>query len=278
MRPNHIQRVAFGGWFLATICTLKLPIILCLGASVGSSFATRVQAQSQPGSILRPHQAQTVAGAPREEQVLQGTVHQPDSYPSEAWTSSRLPPLPGAPETHPSMQTGGVGTASSSQPMQSSASTTALRGQNAGADSPSKERTPLAPRSTKATSETKSRGSSGTFQMLVSVGSSLLIVIGLFLGVAWCYRKTLNQASLGLPKQVVKVLGRTPIAPRQQLLVVRFGSKLVLVSMVQGDARALSEITDPLEVDQLAGMCESSQPGSVSASFRSILNQGGATV
>jgi flagellar biogenesis protein FliO len=111
--------------------------------------------------------------------------------------------------------------------------------------------------------------------MLLSVGSSLLIVIGLFLGVAWFARKTMNTTFGGLPKQVVSVLGRTPLAPRQQLVLVRFGSKLVLVSMIQGEARTISEITDPLEVDQLAGLCESSQPGSITNSFRSILQQSG---
>jgi flagellar biogenesis protein FliO len=115
-------------------------------------------------------------------------------------------------------------------------------------------------------------GGSSTLQMLLSVGSSLLIVLGLFLGFAWFYRKTLNNSFSGLPKSVVKVLGRTNLAPRQQLMVVRFGSKLVLVSLVQGEARTLSEITDPMEVDQLVGLCESHQPN-ITTSFRSILHQ-----
>ncbi len=118
----------------------------------------------------------------------------------------------------------------------------------------------------------------GLFQTIMSVGSSLLIVVGLFLGVAWCYRRTLSTSiSGGLPKHVVNVLGRTPLAARQQLVLVRFGSKLVLVSLVQGEARTISEITDPLEVDRLAGLCESQQPGSISQSFRSVLSQGSAT-
>ncbi len=106
------------------------------------------------------------------------------------------------------------------------------------------------------------------------MGSSLMIVLALFLGVAWCYRKTQHGTTLGLPKQVVEVLGRSPLAARQQLVLIRFGSKLVLVSLIQGEARAISEITDALEVDQLAGLCESSQASSISASFRNILNQG----
>ena len=137
------------------------------------------------------------------------------------------------------------------------------------------KRTPLTSRKS-ASALAEGTGSGGnTLKMLFSVGSSLLIVIGLFLGVAWCYRKTLNTTMGGIPKQVVSVLGRTAIAPRQQLILVRFGSKLVLVSMVQGETRTLSEITDPLEVDQLAGACESHQPHSLTNSFRSILSQHG---
>lgn len=114
--------------------------------------------------------------------------------------------------------------------------------------------------------------STSTTQMLVSVISSLLIVLGLVVGAAWCYRKAAPGVQGSMPKMVVSVLGRTPIAPRQQLVLLRFGSKLILVSNLQGEVRTISEVTDPLEVDRLAGMCESAQPGSVSASFRTVLN------
>lgn len=144
-------------------------------------------------------------------------------------------------------------------------------------DQPAPKRTPLNSKKIDSLAEDK-RTSSNTLQMLFSIGSSLLIVLGLFLGVAWCYRKTLNTSMGGIPKQVVSVLGRTAIAPRQQLVLVRFGSKLVLVSMNQGETRTLSEITDPIEVDRLAGNCESHQPNSLTNSFRTILNQSGGAV
>lgn len=135
-------------------------------------------------------------------------------------------------------------------------------------------RTPLQPKS-KSDDAASTKSSGGTAKMLVSIISSLVLVIGLFLGVALLYRKSISTTlGKGLPKNVVQVLGKTTIAPRQQLVLVRFGSKLVLVSMLQGEARTLSEITDPLEVDQLAGFCESGQSGSMASSFREILVQG----
>lgn len=133
--------------------------------------------------------------------------------------------------------------------------------------------TPL-PGPNPAAKEARAQGS-GTLQMFLSVGSSLMVVIGLFMGSIWLYRKSLGSSkSGGLPKNVVQILGRAPVAARQQLVLLRFGSKLVLVSMVQGETRTISEITDPLEVDRLAGLCEGSQPGSISSSFREILFQG----
>ncbi|MCC7334534.1 MAG: flagellar biosynthetic protein FliO [Pirellulaceae bacterium] len=133
------------------------------------------------------------------------------------------------------------------------------------------EHIPLA-RPTERSKDKQPKGTASTLQMLVSIVSSLLLVVGLFLGVAWCYRKTLGTTLAGgLPKQVVNVLGRTSISARQQMVLVRFGSKLLLVSVIQGEARTLGEITDPLEVDQMLGLCESGQPGSISQSFKSLL-------
>jgi flagellar biogenesis protein FliO len=138
------------------------------------------------------------------------------------------------------------------------------------------ERIPLS-RADQSEVDASTGRSSSVFQTILSVGSSLLIVVGLFLGVAWCYRKSLSSSlAVTLPKHVVNVLGRTPLAARQQLVLVRFGSKLVLVSMVQGEARTISEITDPIEVDRLAGLCESGQPSSITQSFRSVLARGDA--
>ncbi|RMF43589.1 MAG: hypothetical protein D6753_04805 [Planctomycetota bacterium] len=134
--------------------------------------------------------------------------------------------------------------------------------------------TPLAPPSDRAAGEPSRNGG---FQALFTVGSSLLIVLGLFFGVAWCYKRGMRGIAAGhLPKQVLEVLGRSSLGPRQQLVLLRVGPKLVLVSVIQGEARTLTEITDPIEVDRMVGDCESARPGSVTQSFRDILSQGGA--
>jgi flagellar protein FliO/FliZ len=107
----------------------------------------------------------------------------------------------------------------------------------------------------------------------VSMFFSLAIVLSFFFLVAWFVKKSQPSSMLKLPNSVVQVMGRTPMAPRQQMYVVRFGSKLLLVSHQPGQTQTLCEITDADEVQRIAGLCEANQPGSISNSFRDVLRQ-----
>ena len=76
-----------------------------------------------------------------------------------------------------------------------------------------------------------------------------------------------------LPNEVIEVLGRSTMGPRQQLYVLRFGSKLILVSQQPGETQALGEITDQEEAARLAGLCEANRPESISNSFKEVFRQ-----
>lgn len=102
---------------------------------------------------------------------------------------------------------------------------------------------------------------------------SLFVVLGLFLGTMWMIKRTMPTPAPRLPPEVVEVLGCTPLAGRQNAHLVRLGNKLLLVSVFPSGAETLTEITDPIEVDRIAGICKSQQPQSSSASFRSLLDQ-----
>ncbi len=58
---------------------------------------------------------------------------------------------------------------------------------------------------------------------------------------------------------------------RQQLHLLRLGNKLVLVSISQTGVETLSEVTDPLEVDRLTGLCYQTHPQGATANFRHVL-------
>ncbi len=108
---------------------------------------------------------------------------------------------------------------------------------------------------------------------LVTVVGSLGLVLGIFLLAAWGIRRATPTGLQPLPQEVFRVLGRAPLAGRQQAHLLHLGNKLVLVSVTPTGAETLAEITDPVEVDRLAGLCRQAQPGSASAVFRQVLGQ-----
>jgi len=110
-------------------------------------------------------------------------------------------------------------------------------------------------------------------QGLTTVAGSLGLVLGLFLLVAWMMRRTIPAANAVLPGEVLEVLGRAALAGRQQVHLVRLGSKLVLVSVTPAGMEALSEVTDPEEVQRLTSLCRQAHPNSSSAVFRHVFRQ-----
>lgn len=90
----------------------------------------------------------------------------------------------------------------------------------------------------------------------VSVGTSLLVVVGLFLGFVWFVRRVNPSARNGaLPRDTVQVLGRTSLAARHQLTVVQFGPKIVLLSIQQNEVRPLAELEDREQVSEFLAQC-----------------------
>jgi flagellar protein FliO/FliZ len=112
-----------------------------------------------------------------------------------------------------------------------------------------------------------------SFDSLVTVAASLGIVLGLFFVIMWCLRRGMPKAIRPLPAEVVEILGRTPLAGRQQMHLIRLGSKLVLVAVSPQGVDTISEITNPAEADRLAGYCETTRSASATASFRGLLDR-----
>jgi flagellar biogenesis protein FliO len=108
---------------------------------------------------------------------------------------------------------------------------------------------------------------------MITVGGSLAIVLGLFLVVAWAMRKTAPRGSLVLPREVFDILGRAPLGVRQQVQLLRCGNKLLLVSITPNGTETLTEVTDPVEVDRIAGICQQAHPKSSTMAFRQVFQQ-----
>jgi flagellar biogenesis protein FliO len=106
---------------------------------------------------------------------------------------------------------------------------------------------------------------------------SLAIVVGVFLLLAWLLKRGLPRSAAMLPREAFDVLGRAPLAKGHYVHLVRCGNKLLLISVMPGGAETLTEITDALEVDRIAGICQQSRPSSATAGFRQVFEQLGHT-
>lgn len=116
-------------------------------------------------------------------------------------------------------------------------------------------------------------GKRSPLSAMITVGGSLTIVLGLFFVVAWAMRKAAPRGSLLLPKEVFDILGRAPLGARQQVQLLRCGNKLLLVSITPNGTETLTEVTDPLEVDRIAGICQQAHPKSATTAFRQVFQQ-----
>jgi flagellar biogenesis protein FliO len=102
------------------------------------------------------------------------------------------------------------------------------------------------------------------------VVGSLAGVSGLFLIVAWVLRRGSPRVGGLLPREVVEVLGRAPLADRRQMQLLRLGNKLVLIAVSPTGTDTLAEITDPVEVDRLTGYCYQGHPNSSTVAFHKV--------
>jgi flagellar biogenesis protein FliO len=107
----------------------------------------------------------------------------------------------------------------------------------------------------------------------MTVAGSLAMVLGIFFLVVWVFRRVSPNASTALPAEAFEVLGRAPLANRQQAMMLRCGNKLLLVCAGVADTKTLTEITDPAEVDRLVGLCRQGRSGGAAAAFRQVFRQ-----
>lgn len=136
---------------------------------------------------------------------------------------------------------------------------------------------PLAPLARSAAAAEGRFRPSSTGAAVSKVITSLGVVLGLFLLGMLILRKAQARGGATLPGEVVQTLGRAPLSGRQEMHLVRVGNKLLLLSVTPTGAETLTEITEPEEIDRLAGICRQNHPDSITASFREILWQCGQT-
>jgi flagellar biogenesis protein FliO len=141
----------------------------------------------------------------------------------------------------------------------------------------------LAPQSTTAPSSSGSSAHSRSatmlpqafskFKSLSKAGGGLAIVLALFLLCMWLLRGNTAKTGGVLPSEAFAVLGRAPLTAQSFAQLLRLGNKLVLVAVAADSAHPLAEVTDPEEVDRIAGLCAKNAPHGPSAEFQQVLEQ-----
>jgi flagellar biogenesis protein FliO len=88
---------------------------------------------------------------------------------------------------------------------------------------------------------------------LSRIAIALVIVIGVILLLRSGVRQMTATAIAGRSGKLVTVLSRSMVSPRQQVLVMQVGKRLIVVGDSAGRMNTLCEISDPDEVAMLIG-------------------------
>ncbi len=133
---------------------------------------------------------------------------------------------------------------------------------------------PLQPHSHSSSEENTRSGVSavpGFNEALVRMSGSLAIVISLLLGIVWFTRSRRSQSGIRLGKQTLEIIGQTRLTKNHSLHMVKLGERLLLISAGESEVTCLTEIMDPVEVEQLLSTTESD--GSGRSTFKSLFGQ-----
>jgi len=107
-----------------------------------------------------------------------------------------------------------------------------------------------------------------------SAAGALAVVVGLILVLARLFRRHAPMFQQTLPQEALEILGRRHVDPRQTILLVRIGSRILVIGSSANGLNSLGEIVDPVEVDVLAGMCRRDpQTGVLGTSFFKLLKR-----
>jgi flagellar biogenesis protein FliO len=127
---------------------------------------------------------------------------------------------------------------------------------------------PEAP-TTQASTETEPSGG----LELPRVAGAMAIVIGLIFVLRWGGQRIFSSGAARGSSRTVQVLVRSPTAPRQQIMLVQVGKRVIVVGDSAGQMTSLCEITDSDEVAALVGQIRDEKLESPTRAFGSIFRR-----
>jgi len=105
-------------------------------------------------------------------------------------------------------------------------------------------------------------------RLVLSLGAVLAVVA---LAV-WGFRRFAPRTASMFASENLKVIARTYLGPKQAIYLVRAPGSLLVVAATQESVSLLSEVKDPVEIERVLGVAQSTSPKSASQTFKTILS------
>lgn len=121
-------------------------------------------------------------------------------------------------------------------------------------------------------STTKPVAPSTAMETFRVVAALVLVIVVIFL-LRWIAQQFFGMPSARKSSRAVQVLGRSMISPKQQVLLLQVGKRVIVVGDSGGQMSPLAQITDPDEIAELAGKVQEDKTASSSKSFGSLFGK-----
>ena len=86
----------------------------------------------------------------------------------------------------------------------------------------------------------------------------LAVILIVIVAAARLWKKHGPTLATGLPAEALEVLGKRQLDRRHAIQMIRCGPRILILGVADEGLRTLAEISDPVEVDYLAGLCRRS--------------------
>ncbi|MCC7192109.1 MAG: FliO/MopB family protein [Phycisphaeraceae bacterium] len=161
----------------------------------------------------------------------------------------------------------------SSKPAPSAMESTVAQPKTAPAEAaiPANEKKALGAARDDATSGTVTRDDGGSSWVMTTL-TALGVVVGLILVLRGIVAKVTGRAPASAHSPVIEVLSRTSVAPKNHVLLLRLGQRILVVGDSAAGLATLADISDPEEVASLLQTISASKSGSASQGFADTLD------
>lgn len=102
---------------------------------------------------------------------------------------------------------------------------------------------------------------------------AMAVVIGLILVLKMVVGKMYPSVGANKGGRVIRVLTRSPISPKQQVMLLQVGKRVIVVGDSAGQLSTLTEISEPDEVATLLGQIESAETVVPTSRFSSLFSK-----